>query len=252
MLRQLRCRDALLLIGALAFTPVFFVSSVTAKDYIWALAFAWLAMWLALENKPLLSGVLLGLGIGCRITTSAMLLPLALILIGQNHGTTRWRALSALAITSSLTAAICFLPVWGRYRWGFFRFHESHARPEVTTILLRGTWEVWGALGLLGLVISLGGALLQLRRSRPTSIPPPANRMFVPALRSIVAVYVAAFIRLPDQAGYLLPVVHARPSPLLSDFLRSDRTRAFSRLLPQRRTSRTHPRGSSPAATNDE
>jgi len=207
--RKLHCRDVFFLIGALAFTPLFFVSSVTSKDYVWALAFAWLAMWLAVENKPLFSGVLLGLAIGCRITTAAMLLPLALILIGQNRGSARRRALSALAIASALASVICFLPVWGRYRWDFFRFYESHARPDVPTILLRGTWEVWGALGLLGLVISLGGTLLQLHRSRPTSIPPPSNRMIVPALCCVVAVYAAAFMRLPDQAGYLLPIVPA-------------------------------------------
>ncbi len=207
--RHLRCRDTLLLISALAFTPVFYVSSVTAKDYIWALAFAWLALWMAIESKPLLSGILLGFGVGCRITTGGMLLPLALILIGANRGPARWRAVSVLGIASVLTGAICFLPVWRRYGWGFVQFYESHGRPEATSILLRGTWEVWGALGLVGLGVSLGTVLLHRHGLRPTSIPAPDNRMVMPALFCIILVYAGAFLRLPDQAGYLLPIVPA-------------------------------------------
>ncbi len=207
--RRLQCRDALLLAAALAATPVFYVSSVTTKDYIWGLAFAWLAICLALENKPLLAGFFLGMAVGCRITSGAMFLPLALILFGANLGAARARAVGSAAIVSALTAAACFRPVWQRYGWGFFTFYDSHGRPDIATLALRGTAEVWGALGLLGLVLALAAMLLHFRVRRPTSIPPAANRMIFPAFLLIIAIYLAAYLRLPDQAGYLLPVVPA-------------------------------------------
>ena len=208
--RHLRCRDTLLLISALAFTPVFYVSSVTAKTTSgpWLLP-GWRCGWRS-QSKPLLSGILLGFGVGCRITTGGMLLPLALILIGANRGPARWRAVSVLGIASVLTGAICFLPVWRRYGWGFVQFYESHGRPEATSILLRGTWEVWGALGLVGLVRLVRHRSFYHRHGlRPTSIPAPDNRMVMPALLCIILVYAGAFLRVPDQAGHPSPVVPA-------------------------------------------
>ena len=101
-----------------------------------------------------------------------------------------------------------FLSVWRRYGWSFLTFYK-HDRPDVGRIAELGTWQVWGTLGLLGLVIDCGAIFLQLRAPCRTSIDPTTNRMIVPAFLLTVAIYVAAFLSLPDQAGYLLPVVPA-------------------------------------------
>ncbi len=206
--RRLQARDALLLVAALAATPVFFVSSVTTKDYVWALAFTWLAMWMAIENRPLLAGVILGFGVGCRITTGAMLFPILLVLLGAVSEPGRWRALAKFAGATVCSAAVLFIPVWSRYGWEFFTFY-NHGRPDAGTIIRLGTWQVWGSLGLVGLALGLGATLLRLRLPLRTSIEPTTNRMIVPALWLTVALYVLAYLRLPDQAGYLLPIVPA-------------------------------------------
>ncbi len=46
--RRLHCRHPFLLALAFAATPIFFVNSVTAKDYVWAIAFALWALSAAL------------------------------------------------------------------------------------------------------------------------------------------------------------------------------------------------------------
>ena len=58
--RRLACRDSLLLAAAFAFTPIVFINSVTSKDYVWAIAFVLLALWAALANRPVVSGLLRG------------------------------------------------------------------------------------------------------------------------------------------------------------------------------------------------
>src|SRR4029077_611813 len=79
--KKLKCRDAFLAGLAFAMTPIVFINSVTSKDYVWAIAFLLGSLLSVLSRQSLLAGTLLGLAVGCRITSGAMLLPLGLILI---------------------------------------------------------------------------------------------------------------------------------------------------------------------------
>lgn len=207
--RQLQCRDAALCALAFAATPVVFVSSVSSKDYVWALAFLLWAIHAAMNRQALLAGLLLGLAIGCRITSGAMVLPLAMILYG-NGGDLRWRAmLLRFAAVAGASAGLLFLPVWGRYGLGFFTYYK-HARADFATILHRATIEVWGTVAAIALAFLVIAALILRRRSLPMSMPPSAtNRQFAPAMAVTAAIYIVAYLRLPDMAGYLLPVIPA-------------------------------------------
>jgi hypothetical protein len=206
--RRLDCRDTFLFVIALAATPILFVSSVTAKDYVWSLAFSWSALWMALDNRPVLSGLLLGLAMGCRITSGAMVLPVALVFWGGNANG-RVSIFAKFFVSTVAISAVCFLPVILRYGSSFLTFYESHDRPDFGVILRRGTQEVWGTLGLVALLLAIGAIFFRQKARRDNSIPQPANRMVVPAFLVTVVIYIAAYLRLPDQAGYLLPIVPA-------------------------------------------
>lgn len=199
--RKLQYHNAGLASLALAATPIFFVSSVCAKDYIWSLAFVLLSFLCALHGRALLAGILLGVGTGCRITSLAMILPLALILFGETAGPARWFSILKLAVAGLTAAALAFSPVWLRYGTNFFTFYENHARPDWVTVFARGTVEIWGVVGLIGLSIAAGGLLL---RHSASLLP---NKWVVPAFALAIAIYIAAYLRLPDQAGYLVPIV---------------------------------------------
>jgi hypothetical protein len=205
--RQLKCRDALLAGLAFAMTPIVFINSVTSKDYVWAIAFVLGSLLSVLSRQSLLAGALLGLAVGCRITSGAMLLPLGLILIGQVERDQRGRALVHFALSMLLVSALAFLPVWDRYGFHFLTFYESHARPAPQVIISRGTLEVWGALGLAGYAVLLAGLCLRNLKRTETSLPASANRFVLPALVSMICIYLALYFWLPDQAGYLIPII---------------------------------------------
>ncbi len=114
-----------------------------------------------------------------------------------------------MTLAAGSTAALAFLPVWLRYGWNFFTFYENHDRPAFAAILVRGSFEVWGAIGLLALLILLLGSIPRRPLSLPPAMPPRANRLLVPAVGAIVVIYLLAYLRLPDQAGYLIPLVPA-------------------------------------------
>jgi hypothetical protein len=104
-----------------------------------------------------------------------------------------------------------FTPVLLRYGTSFFTFYENHARPDWETVTLRASSEIWGSIGLLGLGVAVVGTCLQLwqRPARRSSEPLEPNEFLQSALGLIIVIYGAAYLRLPDQAGYLIPIIPA-------------------------------------------
>jgi hypothetical protein len=201
--RKLNTPNELLLIAALAATPAFYVSSVTTKDYVWALAFSWLALRLAMDGRAWPSGILLGLATGCRLTAAAMFLPVAIVL-WSGKGRSRSSAIVGCAAATAVTALICFLPVLRHYGSSFLLAY-AHARPDAAAIIERATLGVWGGIGSLALAVGWGATLI-----RPRLKPAAASiSAFDAALLVIIAVYSTAYLMLPDQSGYLLPLVPA-------------------------------------------
>lgn len=199
--RKLGCRDWFLAGLALAATPIFFVSSVCSKDYVWALAFALLSFLFALRGRPGTAGVLLGIATGCRLTSVAMFLPISLLIWNTTSRT--WLATAKFAVAAAMVAFLAFTPVWLRYGMSFLTFYGNHPRPDWGLIFTRSTVEVWGSLGLVALGVASLGAWLSRKELGLT------NRQVVAALLLVVAIYTVAYLRLPDQAGYLLPIVPA-------------------------------------------
>lgn len=225
--QKLAGRDALLAALAFAATPILFISSVSSKDYVWAIAFILLAILSALHQRTVLAGMFLGLAVGCRIASLSMLFPIALILFSRSDRHQGIVSVTKFVGISIITAIIAFSPVWLSYGTAFWRFYE-HARPDWLTILSRGTLEIWGTLGLLGLlleacVLSLSRSGLIRKLADSTiwlasikELPDPPDRLsssrskwLIVALVLWLAITVAVYLRLPDQAGYLLPAVPA-------------------------------------------
>lgn len=200
---RLHCRDPLLVSAAFAFTPIIFVSSVTSKDYIWAIGFSLSALLAAIDRRAILSGVLLGFAIGCRITSGAMLLPIAMIIAGHRSK----RSIVYFVVAAGVTGTEMFLPVWLRYGSHFLTFYDNHARPDFQTIVERGTVEVWGVIGLTGLLVAVLLQPIVRRKWEAASLPAASNQLLIPALVITVVLYIIAYLRLPDQAGYLCPIV---------------------------------------------
>jgi hypothetical protein len=185
----------------LAFVPVLYVNSVSSKDFPWALAFLLAAWWCAMRKKPACTGLLLGLAMGCRITSGAAALPIALLLIegAENRVAIRRVLLTGLVAATVVVAA--FIPVYLRYGAGFLSFYAEHAFPGPLQIAARMTLEVWGLFGLLGLGTALLASLA------PTATRPPVSSRHLLAWAAMLVVYAVAFFCLPDEAAYLIPAI---------------------------------------------
>jgi MFS family permease len=192
-------------IGAATFTfvPVVYIASATSMDYLWAASFLIGAMYFAATDRPLLAGLCLGLATGCRITSAAMLLP-AFALVWSTNRPRRARINAALILVAAwaLSTTLCFIPVLMTYGLDFFTFYEPVVQPDPATTAARATLEVWGVAGTVALVLAVG-AILWPRRGRER--PRLASPLTRAALLGI-AIYLVAFLRLPMDAAYLIPV----------------------------------------------
>lgn len=208
LLHRLGSRDHALAAVALAFVPMVYINSASAMDYVWALAFVMASLLFASGGRPVVAGICCGLAIGCRITSGAMLLPLAVLLVE------RWppdraalKRVGMLALAAGVVGGLAFLPVVLKHGPGFFTFVDRGFRWWGLLGEIAGL-RAWGTLGIAAVGIGIAGvaAGAAFYRDRRRSLPALDPRHPV-AWGLALAIYVLAFLRLPVEAGYLVPTV---------------------------------------------
>ena len=207
-LKALRYPDAILASLALACIPVVYIFSTMSLDSVWALAFILGALYLVILRRPVLAGLSLGLSIGCRITSGAMLLPLAVLLLQRQSRREALVNIARLCVATGVIGAAAFAPVLVTYGWSFFTFSETMGYPPWHDVFLQATTEVWGSLGVLGLLVALlflvfKPPTLLAAHSRPTG---DAGLQLI-AWAVAIILYTVAFLRLPHQSKYLIPLL---------------------------------------------
>ena len=193
---------------ALAFVPIIYINSTMSLDNIWALAFILGALYFILVGRSVAAGFFLGFAIGCRITSGAMIIPLSLLLAQGKTREAAARQVLGLCLIAGTIGAIAFTPVVAKYGWSFFTFYEPLGYPPLLESATRGTVDVWGRVGLLGLLMATVYYFINPGKLRTTNIEgaPKAGIQFT-AWMIAITLYVIVYLRLPHQARYLIPVV---------------------------------------------
>jgi len=184
---------------ALAAIPIVYLNSVSSLDYVWALAFLMASWWCALSGRPVMSGALLGLAVGCRLTSAAWILPLW-VQIQAPPG----KAMSSrlgLAAAAMLVAGVAWLPVFLRYGMRFLSFYEHGATPWLY-VVKAATVDVWGIPGTIAIAL---GAAWALARVTAGKVVLPARDLAAAGLA--ISIYGLAFLRLPHDGAYWIPVL---------------------------------------------
>lgn len=224
LLRQLGARDAVLAALAFAFVPAAYIASVSAMDYLFAVAFILAACHARLSGRAWWAGVWFGLAIGTRLT-SVVVLPALLVLpppvSARRKGARGWLGEAAIA---ALIGAACYLPAYGRYGWRFLQFVDplrtgSTAFDFVTgylhldrlpfppsLVVGQATALLWGVPGTLLLVAAFAAALWRRPAPEARALPQLAPRTAL-AAGLAVALELTLYLRLPHDEGYLLPAV---------------------------------------------
>jgi hypothetical protein len=207
ILRTLRFRFAFFAALTFSLVPVFFIYSTTTIDYVIAIAFVLGGMYFLLKNKLILSGILLGFSIGTRITSGAMLLSLSILLIENDGFKNNFRRISLFILPALITGILLYIPLLNIYGKDFFTYYNV-PYPSIAKVLYKFSFEVWGVLGFLGLMISTGLLFLPNRiTAKKFLFPRSVNEKFVVSWLITIDLYTIAYLKLPMESGYLIPII---------------------------------------------
>jgi len=206
LLRELRVRAYMPLALGFAMVPVIYLNSCCTMDYLPSLAFMLAASYAVLRGRALLAGAMLGLAIGCRLTAGALALPWCVWMLLSLERRAALRQCLMFGAGALLVSALCFLPVYRVYGMQFLTFFDNDGYPPLDVVLPRATTLVWGEIGCLALAGVALAMLVRHRKVRSALRVPFTRNACLLALLTVL-LYLVAFLRLPDESGYLIPLV---------------------------------------------
>jgi hypothetical protein len=200
------CKDFLLIAFTFAFTPVVYISSTITMDYMWAIMFVMFCWYAGLFGKPFVAGSLLGIAIGCRITTAAMTLPFALLFLDHDNWKLSFIRILKFWCAAAVVAITAFLPVFLTYGWHFFTFFGP-AFPPIATILKTITLDVWGIVGFSAISIISFLVLVRKKTIHIVSLTSLFLQRNFSVCIAVLILFVIEYAIHPKDPGYLIPPI---------------------------------------------
>ena len=189
---------------AISFTPVVYVAGFGAMDYVWGLTFFLAATFCMRSGHLWWTATFLGFAAASRPTYALAIVPLAVLYVNGDVGRLRsaavWRRLAGLAGWSGSIALAFFLPAF--------------LAVGVQTPTVYGDWKslvynvsvgLFGVVGVAGMAGAVVAAWIHRRRAaKPAEFGEhDLNGWAITTL----ALYGLLFVRLPDEASYLVPAL---------------------------------------------
>ncbi|MEW5798411.1 MAG: glycosyltransferase family 87 protein [Bacteroidota bacterium] len=181
-----------------SFLPILWKNSALSMDYVWGLCGIVASLYLLLEKRFMLAGVVLGLAAGTRISHIAYVLPMYFLFPGTERR--QWKS---FAITACAVTAVCYLPVLLSNNYLLVvqdyladQRHYSFVK-KVGFYFYRFTYSL-GLLGWIGIV----AAVVLNRKKVQSAFTHVSFRTSSAAIGTAALV----FALLPDEREYLIPM----------------------------------------------
>lgn len=207
ILKHLNFKHYFIAAFAFAFTPVFYISSTYTIDFVWSEAFVLISLYLLLKNKLFLTGVFLGLAIGCRITCGAMLIPFMMILWQRNDVKQNFAAFLKIAVPMAVIAVTAFVPLIWQFGTSFFMYYDQFPYPPAAKVLYKMTLGVFGFAGILAMAAALIAVFVNKTKTKGMLFLQPLDKKIVAASFTIIVLYLISYFRLPQKSGYMIPII---------------------------------------------
>jgi hypothetical protein len=144
ILKHLKFKHFFIAALALAFVPVFYISSTYTIDFTWTLAFILISLYYLLKNKFIICGIFIGLAVGCRVTSGAMLLPFIIILWQPVDLKNNITSFLKIIIPMTIVSVIAYLPLFLQFGSSFFMYYDQFPYPPLSKVLYKMSIGVFG------------------------------------------------------------------------------------------------------------
>lgn len=194
--RRLDLPNRGLIVAGFAFTPLLWINSMTTMDYMWALTFVLASYYLLLQRSSILAGLMLGLAVGSRSTSVAMLVPLVAYMWRDG----RRDEIRPFIVSMIAVALLAWIPIYWKYELRFINFYDSKVG-YLAVLRLLGK----DCLGLFGSMAVIAAAAVSL----PRLVRLPADFMRdknVMVWVLAIVMTLLSFSQLPHEAAYLIPL----------------------------------------------
>ena len=193
---RLELPNKAVIVIAYAFTPLLWINSMTTMDYMWSLSFVLGAYYFLLREDTGWAGLFLGLAAGCRLPALAMMIPFVVFLYRDD----RRDEIRDFVTWAVFVPIVAYTPIAWKYGFYFLNFYDSDVGYlNVLRLLGKDTLGLFGSMAVvLAILVSLP-RLVKL----PSDFMRDKNVM---VWILAIAIGLFAFLRLPHEAAYLLPV----------------------------------------------
>jgi hypothetical protein len=194
---------------ALAFVPIVYISSTYTIDFCFTLSFLLWSFFYLLERKYLISGLIVGLAIGCRITTGVFIIPFAIWIFLNERKDFSSQSLVKFGLIGILVGVLTYLPLVLTFGYRFFQYYDQFPYPSWEKVIYKASFGVWGAIGLLGMISATLSQLVFGGFSRIQG-QSDRNKSLVGLALLILGLFTFSYLRLPQKSGYwilLIPFV---------------------------------------------
>src|ERR1019366_151431 len=193
---------------AFAFVPVYYISSTYTIDFVWTEAFVLISLYYLLKNKLIVSGIFLGLAVGCRITSGAMLLPFMIIIWQNKNLKQNFIQLLKISIPMSVVSIVSFIPIIQQYGFSFFIYYDQFPYPSITKVIYKMILGVFGFVGVIAIGISIVSIILNRKKQNfGESFLNKLDNKIIVASFLIIILFSISYFRLPQKSGYMIPII---------------------------------------------
>lgn len=202
---------------AFAFFPAVFVSSVSTIDYLFGLALVLASTRSMMHGKPVIAALLLGFAVGFRLSYLAWGLPILLFmpnLSRQSH-----RSIFLFGVVTFGISALCYLPAYNLYGWGFFDTYDLPL-PPLPKIIYKASIGVVGLLGILGMILLFANLIKKaIAKVVIEDYAKGFQKNYLRALFIWIGLTVVLYLKIPEKSAFVIPML----PPLLWLLIRGER-----------------------------
>lgn len=203
-LKKLGFRHTVLAGLMLAFTPVIYINSVNAIDYLWSLSFILISFYFLLNKSFITTGAFLAMAVGCRLTSGAILLPFVFWILFKNYSAQSLCNALSLILSTLIISALFYMPLFANYGLNFLSYADQFEVPLLKAVFKMSV-GVWGLPASLALAVFI--FIISFRVWNQDIILDNTQKKLMYFCFIIIALYLTSYILEPHKSAYLIPAI---------------------------------------------